>query len=267
MSGGPPFALTVVIPAHDEEPVLEASISALARHVDVATTEIVIVDDGSRDHTATIAADVVTHHPGARLIRFPTNRGKGAAVRAGVATSTGAAVLFMDADLSTSLEHVGPVLDLLASYDIVIGSRSVPGATVDRSSILRVAMGRSFNTLMRWVTGLPVRDSQCGFKAFPGEVARALFALAECDGYAFDPEVLRIADVLGCTMVEQPVQWTAAPRSAVRPVRDSLRTGIDLIFVRWSTRASRVESRARRLGIFISTPVTPRPAGANAASP
>jgi hypothetical protein len=174
-----------------------------------------------------------------------------------VAASTGAAVLFMDADLSTSLADVDTVLALLATHDVVIGSRSVSGASVRRSSIVRVVMGRSFNVLMRRVTGLDVRDSQCGFKAFRGDVARTVFALAECDRFAFDPEVLRIARLLGFSMVEHPVQWVAAPRSAVRPLRDSVRTGIDLLAVRWSTRAERVEARARRMGLGSAAPPAP----------
>jgi len=244
--------LSIVIPMFDEAEVLGDSLASLGSAIDLRRCELVLVDDGSRDATHAVACSIVAELPAARVLRHDRNRGKGAAVRTGVLATTRPYVAFMDADMSTSLDDLDRFLDDLDRVDIVIGSRAVAGAAVRGSSALRVTMGRSFNVLMRRVVGIPVMDSQCGFKLFRGEVARTLFGLTECDRYAFDPEVLRLARLLGYTMLERPVDWTAGSRSAVRPVRDSARTGADLLRVRWSTRRSRLERR-------LVAPIPPAP--------
>ena len=161
----------------------------------------------------------------------------------------------MDADLSTSLDHLDDFLERLTVTDIVIGSRSVPGSVVDRSNALRTLMGRTFNQLMRLATGLKIHDSQCGFKAFRGDVARLLFTLSENNRFAFDPEILRIAVALGYSIQEVPVKWVASDHSAVRPFRDSVRTAFDLVPIRSRTRRTRIRGLASRSGLSVPTPI------------
>lgn len=247
--------LSVVVPMFNEARVLPASIEELRRRFAPTVTEILLVDDGSTDDSAGLAEHLSVDCDNIEVIRLPKNLGKGAALRAGIARTTAPTVLFMDADLSASLDDVDDFLAHLTSTDIVIGSRSVPGAVVKRSNALRTAMGRTFNRLMRLATGLSVHDSQCGFKAFRGDVARLLFLLSENDRFAFDPEVLRIAVALGYSIEEVPVDWAAGDYSAIRPIRDSVRTAVDLVPIRMRTRRKRIEGLAGRCGLPVPAPI------------
>jgi glycosyltransferase involved in cell wall biosynthesis len=238
----------------NESRAIPAMIEALINRFPPSETEIFLVDDGSVDDSAGLAEHISVDRGNIEVIRLPTNVGKGAALRAGVARTTSDVVLFMDADLSTSLEGLEPFLLNLETHDIVIGSRSIPGAVVQRSSVLRKVMGRTFNRLMRFTTGLPIHDSQCGFKAFRGDVARLLFSLSESNRFAFDPEVLRIGAALGYSIAEVPVTWVAGDHSAVRPIRDSLRTAIDLLPIRYRTRHQRMRDLASRSGLPVPAP-------------
>ena len=110
-------------------------------------------------------------------------------------------------------------------------------------------MGRTFNGMVRIIARLDVHDSQCGFKAFSGDVARLLFALSEVDGFAFDPEVLVMARILGYRVTEVPVDWTTVDGSSVRPVRDSLLTGLALVRIVVRRRPAAVREAARALGL------------------
>ena len=240
--------LSIVVPAYDEAARLPQTLQALLARFPDPTTEIVVVDDGSADGTAAIAREALAGRAAATVIALPANRGKGAAVRTGVAATTGDVVLYMDADLATDLTVVDEVLARLTTADVVAGSRAVAGSTVLDTTRMRAAMGRTFNRMVRVLTRLDVHDSQCGFKAFRGDVARLVFALARVDGFAFDPEVLLIAHQLGYRIVEVPVTWTAVEGSSVRPVRDSLRTGAALVGVVVRRRPRTVRTEARALG-------------------
>ena len=241
-------SLTIVIPAYDEAARLPDTLARLDAYFAPRDIEIVVVDDGSTDGTADVARRAVPGRTPPTVIVLPENRGKGAAVRAGVAASTGSCVIYMDADLATDISDLNDFLKLLVDHDVVVGSRAVPGATVHNTTWLRTVMGRTFNRLVRILTRLEVHDSQCGYKAFRGDAARLVFALSSVDGFAFDPEVLMIARALGLSVTEVPVDWTAVGGSSVRPVRDSLVTGVALLRVVWRVRPGRVRDRARAMG-------------------
>jgi len=245
--------ISVVIPMYNEIRALPALIEQLTRQFPTAETEIFLVDDGSTDDTPGLAVHLTKGDDRFEVIHLPRNLGKGAALRAGIARTTADTVLFMDADLSTSLDDLDAFLEQLKSFDIVIGSRAVAGSVVERSNTLRSLMGGSFNVLMRLSTGLNVRDSQCGFKAFRGDVARLIFTLSENDRFTFDPEILRIGVALGYSITEVPVIWIAGDHSAIRPVRDSLRSALDLIPLRFRTRQRRIQDLASRT--IVPTPV------------
>ena len=239
----------------NEARVLPVTLDVLTRTFQDSDIEFFLVDDGSLDDSAGLAEHLTHGDDRFEVVRLPKNLGKGAALRAGIARTTADAVLFMDADLSTSLDDVHQFLDRLRHTDIVIGSRSVPGSVVKRSNFLRTSMGRTFNRLMRLATGLDIHDSQCGFKAYRGEVARLLFSLSQNNRFAFDPEVLRIGADLGYSIDEVPVVWIASDHSAVRPFRDSLRTATDLIPIRFRTQTSRVRDLASRSGLPVPAPI------------
>jgi dolichyl-phosphate beta-glucosyltransferase len=185
--GGASIRLSVVVPCFNEAHTLRRLVGEVRKRFDMGSTEFVLVDDGSTDGSSELAGRLLGGLEHARLIELPVNRGKGAALRAGVAVTTGPSVLFMDADLSTSLENVDDFLAQLDEVDVVVGSRVMPGSETVGSPWLRVCMGRTFSVLARLLTGTGVSDSQCGFKAFRGEPARLAFALSKTNRFAFDP--------------------------------------------------------------------------------
>jgi dolichyl-phosphate beta-glucosyltransferase len=229
---------SIVIPAYDEAGRLTQTLDAVAAATAGRSLELIVVDDGSSDSTDAVAREALRGRAG-QVIRFPENRGKGAAVRAGVLASTGAAVVYMDADLATDLSALAVFLDALDRADVVVASRTMEGAVVRDGTRDRALMARVFNLIVRATTALPWRDTQCGFKAFRGPVAREIFSLARCDRFAFDVEVLLLADRLGKHVVELPVTWTAVEGSSVRRGIDSARAALDVVGIarRWRRRA------------------------------
>ncbi|HVQ76726.1 MAG TPA: dolichyl-phosphate beta-glucosyltransferase [Candidatus Binatia bacterium] len=235
--------ISIVIPAYNEERRIGASLAAITLYLDSREEdyEVVVVDDGSRDATAAI----VEQAPGAaggrvRLLRMPQNRGKGAAVRAGVLASRGAEVLLSDADLATPIEELFKLrARLAAGCDIVIGSRAVDGSDIRiRQHPVREVMGRTFNAVVRALLVPGIRDTQCGFKLFRGPAARELFAAASVDGFAFDVEILLLARPR-YRVAEVPVVWRHVEESKVSPWRDAARMLADVVKLSWRRHGTR----------------------------
>jgi glycosyltransferase involved in cell wall biosynthesis len=212
-----------------------------------ARAELIVVDDGSEDGTAEVAAAHLAGLPGAKIVRLALNSGKGAAVRAGVAHSRGQSIVFMDADLATDLNDLPALLEALETSDVAIGSRGLPGSTVDGATTARARMGRTFNRLARAVTGLNLRDTQCGFKAFRAPVAQLLFHLGIVDGFAFDVEILALARRMGYRVAEVPVHWQAIEDSRVDVMRDPARMVRDLVLTQARWRRTRILAVLRAL--------------------
>jgi len=219
--------LTIVVPAYNEAHRLgagmrrfDAAVSAGA--IDLERTEVVVIDDGSTDGTASTADKLLAPLPHHRVIRLPANRGKGAAVRAGVASSRSTYTAYMDADMAIDPLAVPLLLDGLRDHDVAIGCRALPSSMVETTYVVRTLMGRLFNELVTTGTGLGLKDTQCGFKAFRTPVARLLFHLVRIDRFAFDVELLARARRLGLTVTEVPVHWKHVEGSTVHPLHDSM---------------------------------------------
>ncbi len=226
----PPVELTVVVPFFNEAHRLGqtlAQIVALAG----ADVEVILVDDGSNDGTPDSLDIAARATPGVEVVRIPHNRGKGAALRAGVARSTGDHLVFMDADLATDLSDLPLLRRALDDAEVAIGTRATDAAEIHDATWLRTAMGGVFNRAVRISSGLRLRDTQCGFKAFRGDVGRWLFAHSSTDGFAFDVEVLMLANRCGMRIAEVPVRWTEVPGSKVR-FADPFKMSWDLLRIR-----------------------------------
>jgi dolichyl-phosphate beta-glucosyltransferase len=209
--------LSIVIPAHNEEQRIGITLEAVHTFVSRQpyTTEVLVVDDGSRDQTAEIVNTLSNAHKCLRVLQLPENQGKGAAVRTGMLSAQGKYRLFMDADNSTSISHATDMLVAAeAGADVVVGSRHIPGSVIiTKQHILRETLGFIFRILTRAIAPTGVRDTQNGFKLFKTESAEMLFATLVCPRWAFDVEILRRARGHGLVIVEVPVTWINDTRS------------------------------------------------------
>lgn len=231
-------SFSVVIPAFNEASRIGQTIRATLDYLQEVNSknELIVVNDGSTDATATIAREVLS---GAKIAvclleNFP-NRGKGAAVRTGLLAAQKTIGLFFDADLSTPLEETPKVIEPVAAgkFDIAFGSRSLDRSLIGHHQAWgREQGGRVFNLLVRVATGLPFWDTQCGFKAFRLDVCRPILEAARIDGFAFDVELLYLAQRAGLRLCEIPVRWNHHEGSKVQFVRDSLRMLREVIALR-----------------------------------
>ncbi len=214
-------SISIIIPAYNEQVRLPDTLRRIAEYLcasEWSFQEMLIVDDGSRDGTAAAADEFTKSHPNARVLRNPGNRGKGYSVRSGMLEARGEWRLFSDADLSTPIEELEKLWNVVANgkYPVAIGSRAV-----DRSLIgvhqpgHRETMGRLFNGVMRLATGLAISDTQCGFKLFRADVAQEVFSRQLLERFGFDAEVLYIADRRGYGIAEVPVRWNHVDGSKV----------------------------------------------------
>jgi dolichyl-phosphate beta-glucosyltransferase len=219
-----PPVWSVVIPAYNEAARLPRYLDEVIAFFDGRGDryEVVVVDDGSRDGTAAVAAAVAAAHPAVRLLRLPENRGKGAAVRAGMLAARGDFRLFADADGATAIAELKRLEPALArGVDVVIGSRALPDPSVSvRARRRRKLAGRIFNAIVSRLGLGPIADSQCGFKCFRARAADDLFGALETTGFGFDVELLLRARRRGYTVAEVAVNWVDQPGSKVRVLVD-----------------------------------------------
>jgi dolichyl-phosphate beta-glucosyltransferase len=229
--------LSIVIPAYNEEARIGSTLERITGWIEAGTCscEVIVVDDGSRDRTRAIA-----EARGATVISLAANRGKGAAVRAGMLAARGARVLMCDADLATPIEELDKIaLPLDRGADIAIASRAIDRSLIEtRQHPLRELMGRGFNTLVRVLVLGGIKDTQCGFKLFTRDAAQDLFSRSKIDGFAFDVEILWLARGR-YEVVEVPVVWRHVEESKVSPGTDALRMFADILKLRLRHRDGR----------------------------
>jgi dolichyl-phosphate beta-glucosyltransferase len=229
--------LSVIVPAWNEAGRLEAMVRDTLAYLRgrARPFEVVVVDDGSTDGTSDVVRRIEDDAPELRLIRLPRNRGKGHAVRTGVANARGALILFADADGATPIAELERLEIALADgAAVAIGSRALreAGIAVNARPLRRV-IGRSFHALVRLLAVRGYRDTQCGFKLFRSDAAHDLFHRLHTERFAFDVEILVAARVRGHAVREVPVNWTHQPGSRINLVTDSFRMAVDLLRIRW----------------------------------
>lgn len=222
-------SLSIVIPAYNEEGKIKKTLISVKNEIGRSLPyDIIVVDDGSTDKTA----DIVNRIDGVNLIKLQTNRGKGAALKAGISEANGSLILFMDADGSTSLSHIDEFVDLSDRYDLIIASRSLPESKiVKRQPLHKEFFGRGGNLLIKKILGLNYSDTQCGFKLFHKKVADSVLEKVEATGWAFDFEMLLLANKSNFKVKEVPVIWENDRKSKVK-TRDYIKTFIDLLKVK-----------------------------------
>lgn len=233
----PPFS--IVIPAFNEAGRIGASLRATLDYLerDCPGSELIVVNDGSTDATSEIVREVFAASSPitTRLLENFPNRGKGAAVRAGLLAATKPIGLFSDADLSTPIDEAPKLVQPIASgeVDVTLGSRALDRRLIGQHQPWRREQGgRVFNFIVRVSTGLPFWDTQCGFKAFRLDVCRPILEQAQTVGFGFDVELLYLAWRAKLRMKEIPVRWNHCEGSKVDFFHDSLRMLGEVIALR-----------------------------------
>jgi dolichyl-phosphate beta-glucosyltransferase len=215
---------SVIVPAFNEARRLPRYLDEIVAFLEGPGDpfEVIVVDDGSTDETAACVERVARDHPSVTLLRLGENRGKGAAVRAGMLAARGRYRLFTDADGATPIAELKRLEPLLCGgADVAIGSRALADTSVSVVALPhRVLAGRLFNWLVRRIGLSAVSDSQCGFKAFTAAAAADLFPRVTTRGFGFDVELLLAARARGHRVVETAVNWTDQPGSKVGVVKD-----------------------------------------------
>jgi glycosyltransferase involved in cell wall biosynthesis len=231
-------AVSLVIPAYNSAGYLNDNVLRVLDFYDRAGIdgEIIVADDGSTDGTA----DALTASDRLRVLRLP-HRGKGAAVRAAMAATTGAIAGFTDADLPYGVDPLPLAMSYIRDrrYHAVIGDRTLPGSSHESTGLLRTAVSElasfSFRTL---VTG-GIYDTQCGFKVFRGDVGREVFRLTRINGFAIDVEVIYLLLKYRLDLKRIPVRLERNAPSSVRVIRDSVAAFRDIATIRLSWASGR----------------------------
>jgi glycosyltransferase involved in cell wall biosynthesis len=225
-----PPSLSIIVPAFNEAARIGASLHTILDYLNehVPEGELIVVDDGSSDHTAEVAEQSFAdrRRVSARCIRYEKNRGKGYAVRTGLLAAHAPIALFSDADLSTPITETPKLVQPIeqGERDLTFGSRAL-----DRSLIgvhqpwRREQGGKVFNLVVRAATGMPYWDTQCGFKAFRMSACRPIIEASRIDRFGFDVELLYVAHMAGLSLEEVPVRWDHNDGSKISVMRDSLR--------------------------------------------
>jgi len=263
--------LSIVIPAYNEAARIESALVGVLGCVERCgwDAEVLVVDDGSTDRTASIVQQWMARNRRLHLIQNPGNRGKGYSVRNGLLQARGEIVLFTDADLSSPIEEAERLFEAIAAgADVAIGSRWLDKQkqTVHQP-IYRRFFGRCFNAVTRRFIGLPFKDTQCGFKAFRRNAAQTIFRLQTIERWGFDPEILFIASKLGYKIVEVPVTWGHDERSRISYLKDGMKMLEEMGQIRANSLRGRYDRAIAELKDTSSmvTPQVPLPAAATEA--
>ena len=226
--------LSIIIPAHNEEERLPPSLALVNKFVRQKpySIEVIIVENGSQDRTLAVAQAFQSKMTSLRVIQ-ETQKGKGLAVRSGMLAARGEYRIFCDADFSMPVNEISKFIPEDGQiYDIAIGSRELPESERVDEPEFRHLIGRVFNSLVRYALLPGLQDTQCGFKAFRGEVAEHLFRMQTLTGWSFDAELLFIAQRLGYNIKEIPIIWYYKPGTRLNIIKDSIKMASDLFTIR-----------------------------------
>lgn len=240
--------MSIVIPAYNSADYVGENVARVVEYFyrTGLDGEVIVADDGSTDGTA----DSVVSGPQVTVLRLP-HRGKGGALRAGMATATGETRGFTDADLPYGIEPLALALRYVQGrgYHVVIGDRTLPGSTYQSSGLVRSTMSQVASFAFRTMVTGGIYDTQCGFKLFRGDVAEELFRVARIDGFAIDVELIYLALKYRLDIKRLPVRLERNAPSSVHVLRDSLHTVRDIATIRvnWARGRYRSPALARAL--------------------
>lgn len=231
----PKCHLSVVIPAYNEQnrlpTTLDAVLGWLARKD--FSYEVLVVNDGSTDDMISTIKHKYANEDNLQVWSLPRNMGKGAAVREGMLLANGEYRVFMDADHQIRINELDAFMPLATSNRVIIGSKYA-AADIGKNEIAasRMFVSRLGNLIIRFLLSMELKDTQCGFKLFPAEVAETVFRLQKLGGFAFDVEILSLAQLFKIEVLELPITLYPASETRVRTIKDSISVFVDLLKIK-----------------------------------
>jgi dolichyl-phosphate beta-glucosyltransferase len=244
MAGTGELDLSIVIPAFRESGKVERDIEAASHFLasNDLQGEIIVVDDGSPDDTAERAAALRAKYPNLVVLSYKPNRGKGHAVRFGILRAAGRIIMFADSGLCVPYEiaKIGMMMIDMNMCDVANGSRRARGSIVVAQPFYRRAGSRAYKAFIHLFMGIPryISDTQCGFKLYRRDVAKALFAEAFTDGFMFDTEIILRALRARYRILEFPVLWSNDADTRYDPVKGTIRNLRELLKIRYGLSAA-----------------------------
>lgn len=213
------ISLTLVIPAYNEEERIEKTIEKISNYKNIEISEIIVVDDGSKDKTYQILKNLKEKYNNLKILKNEKNEGKGSALKKGILAAKDEIpfILISDSDLSSPIEEVERFLPYINDYAILIGSRGIDRSYIKkRQPLLREFMGIIFNLIVQLLFFPKIYDTQCGFKLFKTSVGKKIFNEIMTKGFTYDVEVLILAKLMGYKFKEVPVLWYHMGKSKVK---------------------------------------------------
>lgn len=212
--------LSVIIPAYNEQDRIGATLQSVSRYLSKQdyAWEVLVANDGSKDNTAKVVKHFTLQDSRFRILDNKENHGKGYVVKQAMLQARGDVRLFMDADNSTSIDHIEKMWPYFEKgYEVVIGSRRVPGAKIAvHQSWYKELLGRIGNLVIQIFAVPGISDTQAGFKAFSAKAAEDIFKRVKDQRWAFDVEALAIARKLKYKIAQIPIYWVNDPKSHVK---------------------------------------------------
>lgn len=231
------IGLSFVVPTYNEEDSIEDTLVTLDEVVQNTklSYEIIVVNDGSIDKTLPKAITYASRNGHVKIVSYSSNEGKGYAIKEGFTKANGEVVVFTDSDMDIDLESVSTYIDALRTGDIVIASKWHPQSVVEMPLVRRL-LSHGFNVLVRLLTGVPWRDTQAGLKAIRKSALLDVFQRLAVKRYAFDVELLAVANLYGLKVVEMPVKLKMG---ASFRLKEMWRMLVDLLGITYRLRVRR----------------------------
>lgn len=224
--------ISIIIPAFNEEARITKTLESIPKQMLGFRLEVIVVNDGSTDKTKKIVQKIATKKENITLLAHLKNKGKGAAIKTGMLACDGDFALYMDADNSTTINHLEKFIKKATENDVIIGSRALKDSQITRhQSYYKRLLGKLGNLLIRKILGLKFQDTQCGFKFFNRYAINKIFPDCECSGWGIDFEILKIAKSKKLKIIEIPITWENNPGSKVT-WKSYIQTLIELIKVK-----------------------------------
>lgn len=199
--------VSIIIPCYNEEKRIVKTLNHIEDYIKSKKHqfEIIVVDDGSKDNTVKVVNESRIK---VRIIKFEKNKGKGCAIKAGMAASCGDISLFMDADSSTEISEFDKLMPHFKDYDVVIGSRALSkDSVIIPQGFFRRNLGFIAHKLIHLILKTKIKDTTCGFKAFSKDAKNLLFTKQIINGWGFDYELIFLAEKFGFKIKEVPIKW------------------------------------------------------------